>query len=122
MTVTSRKWGISWLALTASLGLHVWDEAEHDFLSVYNPTVLAIRERWPFVPLPTFTFGWWLGGLCAAVAILGCCKPVNPGPTSCLGSAPSQSREIRRTLTRKALWRCVPSVRTAKNWKSIPSA
>ena len=46
------------------------DEALTDFLSVYNPTVRAIRARFPLLPLPTFTFRWWLGGLIAAVAIL----------------------------------------------------
>lgn len=63
-------WGASWLCLSLALALHVWDEATHDFLAVYNPTVLAIRERLPSLPLPTFTFGVWLLGLIVAVTVL----------------------------------------------------
>jgi hypothetical protein len=53
-----------------SLAIHVIDEALTDFLSVYNPTVLAIRERFPFFPLPVFTFKIWLSGLIGAVLLL----------------------------------------------------
>ncbi len=63
-------WGWSWIALSLALALHVWDEAAHDFLSVYNPTVRAIREQVPFLPLPTFSFGIWLTGLILAVLVL----------------------------------------------------
>jgi hypothetical protein len=35
---------------------NVLDEALTDFLSVYNLAVQAIRKRFPFLPLPTFTF------------------------------------------------------------------
>jgi hypothetical protein len=67
---TSRGWGTTWVALSLALALHVWDEAAHDFLAVYNPTVLSIRERLPFLPLPTFTFGEWLFGLIVGVGAL----------------------------------------------------
>src|SRR5256885_3873849 len=55
--------GVAWLALCGGLAIHVADEALTDFLSVYNPAVRAIRARFPFLPLPTFTFPVWLGGL-----------------------------------------------------------
>ena len=58
------------MALALALGLHVADEALTGFLSVYNPAVASIRERVPWVPLPTFTFPVWLGGLVAGVAVL----------------------------------------------------
>jgi hypothetical protein len=58
------------VALALALGLHVADEALTGFLSVYNPAVTSIRERVPWVPLPTFTFPVWLGGLVAGVAVL----------------------------------------------------
>ena len=63
-------WGWSWIALSLALALHVWDEAVHDFLSVYNLTVRAIREQLPFLPLPTFSFGIWLTGLILFVLVL----------------------------------------------------
>ena len=55
--------GISWVLLCLALGLHVTDEALTGFLSVYNPTVIALRERFGFWPMPTFEFRQWLIGL-----------------------------------------------------------
>ena len=60
----------AWVALALALGLHVADEALHDFLSVYNPAVRALRERLPWLPLPTFTFPVWLIGLILGVLLL----------------------------------------------------
>src|SRR5438105_15091591 len=62
--------GPAWLALCIALGIHVVDEALTDFLSIYNPAVRAIRARFPFLPLPTFTFPVWLGGLIAVTLFL----------------------------------------------------
>ncbi len=73
---TARQFGYAWILLAATLALHVTDEAMTDFLSVYNPTVLAIRERIPFLPLPTFTFGVWLTGLCIGILLLFCLSPL----------------------------------------------
>ena len=64
------QFGRAWLALTISLALHVADEALTDFLSVYNPIVRAARERLGWFPMPEFTFGTWLGGLCLLVIVL----------------------------------------------------
>ena len=65
-----KQFGWAWVGLALSLGVHVADEALTDFLSVYNPTVEAIRQRLPWVPLPTFTFAVWLSGLILLVTIL----------------------------------------------------
>ncbi len=62
--------GLAWIALCLALAIHVMDEALTDFLSVYNPTVLAIREKFPFLPLPTFSYEIWLAGLILAVIML----------------------------------------------------
>jgi hypothetical protein len=72
----TRRFGYAWIFLAAALALHVTDEAMTDFLSIYNPTVQAIRERLPFLPLPTFTFGVWLTGLCIGIALLFCLSPL----------------------------------------------
>ncbi len=66
------RFGLAWVTLCAALAIHVADEALTGFLSVYNP---AIRERVPFLPLPTFTFGIWLGGLVVAVIGLASLSP-----------------------------------------------
>ena len=68
--------GRAWLALTVALAIHVADEAATDFLSVYNPTVRAIRERLPWLPLPTFSFSEWITGLAILVAVLFVLAPV----------------------------------------------
>src|SRR5262249_55222041 len=62
--------GWAWMSLCLALAVHVFDEAMTDFLSVYNPTVQAIRQRFPFFPMPVFTFEVWLTGLIAAIIIL----------------------------------------------------
>jgi len=62
--------GPAWVALCVALAIHVADEALTDFLSVYNPAVGAIRARFPFLPLPTFTFRIWLGGLIVVTVLL----------------------------------------------------
>jgi Protein of unknown function with HXXEE motif len=64
------RFRLAWLSLCASLALHVVDEAANDFLSYYNPNVLALRARVPWLRLPTFEYGEWLAGLMTAVALL----------------------------------------------------
>jgi hypothetical protein len=61
--------GWPWFALTVAFALHVLDEATTGFLAIYNPTVIALRERWGWFPMPTFQFRQWLVGLLVAVAV-----------------------------------------------------
>jgi hypothetical protein len=70
------NFGYAWLAFALALAVHVADEAAHDFLSVYNPAVRAIRARLPFLPLPTFSFPVWIGGLCAGIVLLLLLSPL----------------------------------------------
>jgi hypothetical protein len=65
-----RRFGLAWLALSIAFGIHAIDEALTDFLSVYNPTVERIRERLPFLPLPTWSFELWAASLAVACALL----------------------------------------------------
>lgn len=67
---SARRLGLAWLALTGAVGVHVWDEAANDFLSVYNPLVTAMRERLGWFLMPTFTYNVWLNGLIGAVILL----------------------------------------------------
>ena len=62
--------GLAWVSLCLAFAVHVADEALTDFLSFYNPTVRAIRQKLPWLPLPTFTFKIWLTGLILAVILL----------------------------------------------------
>lgn len=61
---------MAWVALCAALVLHVIDEASTGFLSVYNPTVMAMRQRFAWFPMPTFEFREWLTGLAIANLVL----------------------------------------------------
>ena len=66
-TSSSAGYGRAWFALTVAFALHVLDEATTGFLQVYNPTVIAMRARWAWFPMPTFGFGEWLVGLIIGV-------------------------------------------------------
>lgn len=71
-----REFGRAWLGVTFALALHVVDEVATDFLSVYNPIVREMRARIWWFPMPEFTFGVWLTGLCLAVAVLLALSPM----------------------------------------------
>jgi hypothetical protein len=66
----TRRWTVSWIGLALALGLHVADEAANDFLAYWNPLVESLRDRAPALPLPTFGFELWLGGLTGAILVL----------------------------------------------------
>jgi hypothetical protein len=60
-----------WMALA----VHVTDEAVTGFLSVYNPTVLALRTQLGFWPMPAFEFREWLAGLTVGIVGLAALSP-----------------------------------------------
>ena len=62
--------GFAWLLLCLAFCAHVADEALTHFLNIYNPTVLAMRERFAWFPMPTFGFREWLIGLIFANLVL----------------------------------------------------
>src|SRR6266849_3239357 len=64
------NFGIAWFLLCLAFCAHVADEALTGFLGVYNPTVLAVRARLSWFPMPTFEFGEWLTGLIVANVVL----------------------------------------------------
>ena len=68
--------GPAWLALCAAFALHVTDEALTGFLAVYNPTVLALRSRYSWFPMPVFAFRDWLTGLTLLVIIVCALSPL----------------------------------------------
>jgi hypothetical protein len=72
---SNTRLGIAWVLLWVALALHVTDEALTGFLSVYNPTVLAMRARVGFWPMPTFDFREWLTGLILGIVVLAALSP-----------------------------------------------
>jgi hypothetical protein len=47
--------------------MHVADEAATVFLSIYNPTATALREKLGYWPMPNFTFESSLTGLVVGI-------------------------------------------------------
>ena len=70
-----RRLGVAWLLMCCALVLHVMDEALTGFLAVYNPTVLALRARIGFWPMPTFQFREWLSALAIGILLLSLLSP-----------------------------------------------
>ncbi len=58
-----------WIFLSAAFAVHTLDEAVTGFLGVYNPTVIALRQRWPWLPMPTLGSREFLVALTVAVLL-----------------------------------------------------
>ena len=74
--MSTRRWALAWAALCAAFALHVVDEAANDFLFWYNPNALAIRARFPWLPVPVFTFPVFITSLTIAVVGLTALTPL----------------------------------------------
>ncbi len=61
---------LAWMGLCVALAIHVADEALTGFLEWYNPIVRAIREKYPMLLMPTFTFDIWISLLIFAIVML----------------------------------------------------
>jgi hypothetical protein len=64
------NFGLAWILLCLAFCSHVADEALSGFLNVYNPTVIAMRDRLSWFPMPTFEYREWLVGLIVANLVL----------------------------------------------------
>ena len=63
------------------------DEVLMDFLSVWNPAVMKLKDTIPFLPLPTFSFEVWITGLILANIILFSLSPLAFGGIRFYGPA-----------------------------------
>jgi hypothetical protein len=71
------SFGVAWLAMAVTFGLHVLDEASHDFLAWYNPIARRIRRRLGGLPFPpTFAYRPWLLGLLGVTSVLLALTPL----------------------------------------------
>ncbi len=75
-SLSASGFGGAWFALCVAFALHIVDEASTGFLSVYNPTVTILRERWSWFPMPAFQFRDWLVMLMVICGLLFCLTPV----------------------------------------------
>ena len=69
-TATRSHFGGAWVLLSLALCAHATDEALTGFLPVYNATVLAMRARYAWFPMPTYVYRDWLTGLVIVCALL----------------------------------------------------
>ena len=69
------NFGLAWILLCLAFCAHVADEALTGFLNVYNPTVIAMRARLAWFPMPTYEYRGWLIGLIIANIILVALTP-----------------------------------------------
>jgi hypothetical protein len=69
-SASNGNFGLAWILLCLAFCAHVADEALTGFLNVYNPTVVAMRDRLGWFPMPTFEYREWLVGLIVANLIL----------------------------------------------------
>ncbi len=67
---------MAWVLLALAIALHVTDEALTGFLPLYNSIVESLRESYPWVPLPTFSFPVWLSGLVIGILVLLSLSPL----------------------------------------------
>jgi len=74
-SISPFRLGMAWVAMCLALAIHVGDEALTGFLSVYNPTVSALRARFCFWPMPTFGFREWLTDLAIGITLLVLLSP-----------------------------------------------
>ena len=72
---SSSRLGWAWVLMWFALALHVTDEALTGFLAVYNPTVLTLRAKLGFWPMPTFEFQEWLTGLSVGIFVVALLSP-----------------------------------------------
>jgi hypothetical protein len=70
------SFGLAWFLLCLAFCAHVADEALTGFLGVYNPTVIAMREKLGWFPMPTFEYREWLIGLIAGNIIFLALTPL----------------------------------------------
>ena len=68
--------GLAWLLLCLALAVHVADEALTGFLPVYNQAAHAIRELFPFLPVPILSVTVWLSATIGLVAGLSALAPL----------------------------------------------
>jgi hypothetical protein len=91
-TLLANRNVLAWFLLVSAAAVHVLDETLSDFLPFWNQLVTNLRAEFGFLPLPTFSFEAWLGGLIIAILFGYALIPaVNSGRkfirvlTTCLG-------------------------------------
>ena len=72
----NQRFGVCWLFFGYTLALHVLDEAGHDFVTLFNLNVLAVRRSVPWLRVPTLTLQDFIGILVLFLAVLLALTPL----------------------------------------------
>jgi hypothetical protein len=64
------NFGLAWLLLCLALGLHIGDEAAHNFLPYFNAAVLTIWAHFQWLPRMDMEFRPWLIRVSAVAVVL----------------------------------------------------
>jgi hypothetical protein len=75
-SASAGNFGLAWVLLCLAFCAHVADEALTGFLNVYNPTVIAMRARLSWFPMPTYEYREWLIGLIVVNLVLLALAPL----------------------------------------------
>ena len=76
VSASAGNFGLAWVLLCLVFCAHVADEALTGFLNVYNPTVIAMRGRLSWFPMPTYEYREWLIGLIVVNLVLLALAPL----------------------------------------------
>jgi hypothetical protein len=68
--------GLPWLVLCLALAVHVAEEIHGGFLSAYGAALQAIRDLFPFLPVPHLGLTVWLSASIGVVALLTALTPL----------------------------------------------
>ncbi len=74
--LSASGFGNQWFALSVALAVHIADEVFTGFLGVYNPTVLILRQRWGWFPMPVLSLHQYLVSHILVCFILFCLTPL----------------------------------------------
>lgn len=66
----------AWVLMITAVLVHVLDETVSGFLPFYNNLVFDLKNDLGFFPMPTFSFGIWLGGLIIVIIVCFSLTPI----------------------------------------------
>jgi hypothetical protein len=70
MAIALHRWTVAWFVLSATLALHIAEEATSGSYLVYGETLDFLRQIFPQLPIPPFQFTVWLVDIVGAILVL----------------------------------------------------
>ncbi len=70
MARTLQRWTIAWFVLCVVLALHIAEEAASGDYRAYGQSLDLLRQFFPQLPIPQFSFTVWLVDIAGAIIVL----------------------------------------------------